>query len=192
MHIDLWRAIKMKKENINIDYVLDSVAKIYSMNLHIAAKYLLIYECFRNKTIDTVRNFFAEVNTTKRSGSRIVSKESNEYLQALKLNSKKSHRLLKTFEWASSLGLMVNLDKANEIIKYRNHIAHEITNTLDDADFFIKTDNLIKIMIEIGSSFQKWWIINFESQRNPDLENIVINDNDVSTDIEMIYDLINR
>lgn len=174
---------------VNID--LNEIANDYRNKLMRGAKYLLLFEWAKNKIVNTVRNFFADISTIRFENNRIISNETEEYkIEVIKpkeatKGKDKRHRLVDTLHWAVSLGFNANLEKLEEIINHRNYIAHELDNILDDNNFIIKTKELSEELIQISAKFERWWLVNFE-----DLTNSITEKDISTTSIGMIATLI--
>ena len=69
-------------------------------------------------------------------------------------------------------------ERIENITDLRNRIAHDIPKFLFDIDFRINSESFTEIK-DLTLKIEKWWIINVDIPCNPDLDNLIIDEESI-------------
>jgi len=136
--------------------------------LIMSSLYLFGFNILKASIIDRIKNFFIS--------------DLNRYNEEV-LNLSKS-RIYASLFWLQKHSVINNedLNLFNEIKEYRNYLAHSMMDFLDGkSNIEIEEVNLkFEDMIKLLNKIEIWWIMEFEIPINPDFDNEILSEKDVS------------
>lgn len=137
--------------------------EILNQNLIIASLYIAVFDNFKNRIINSIKDFY------------ICGFEDGKYLyrgyeeQVLNKIKTKNNRTIKaSLLWLKESEAITNEDedKFEELTNMRNNLAHEMSKMLFDGF----PDNIYELyadMIKLFEKIEKWWVVNVEMEINP-------------------------
>lgn len=155
-------------------------------NLILSSLYITFFESLKDYIIDKVKEFYL---TGFDSEGFICSPEYDEKI-ASKI-TKKSKLLKVSLNWFVDCGA-IEVDRVKEfddLVDYRNFLAHEMSKFMFEGDFDKLVDKLEKLM-DLQVDLDRWWILNIEIPTNPDFDNKNIEEENVISSSEILYKII--
>lgn len=132
--------------------------------------YLISYEILKFLIIEELKSFYCRGYLSKYSNK--INKKSCELYKTEVLGLDKDP-FIASLRWYNNMNVLsesdINLIK--EIREYRNRIAHELINFLLEENSEIPLGH-ISLMRKLIYKIKMWWIMEVESQINPEFENI--------------------
>jgi len=171
--------------NANLDKWIDFLdPENLKGNLMASSLFIATYESFTDYAIDEVKFFY---NTGfDESGYTFNPKYEKDVLSKDKKVINASLLWLKENEAISA----EDIEKFNEIRRYRNKLTHELMNILFEK---VPAD-LPKLFLDLfilRVKIEKWWILNIEIPTEPDSEKYQnITEDDIITSSQMLYRII--
>lgn len=157
----------------------------FKNNLILCSVFIAYFENTLDFIIDTPKNFFSDTFDTEKG----FIPSSDYKIKVLNLDKKPLNASLLWFKELKAISKTEILD-FDTLRKYRNKLAHELTEILLDDGLEIKeyVQNLEKLF-NFRIKLEKWWFFNYEADFM-EIQNIEeLTDNDISTGGEMIYKL---
>jgi len=141
-------------------------------SLMLASIYIATYEILKDSVIGRIRDFFV-------SGFD-GTKEIIDSRYTIEVLNKNKSPLYASLEWLREIEAITDDDIAmfEKVKQRRNDIAHEISQMLSEglpADFSDRFNNMVYLLDKI----ERWWIVNFEIQINPDLMKLEIKKDEI-------------
>jgi hypothetical protein len=141
-------------------------------NLVLSSLYLAAYEILKSAIVDNVRDFFALDYDA--DGKPVLDKQYRDEVSRL-------HRdlLQASCLWLEKAGAITSdeVEQIGRIRRHRNEVAHELPQLLSERDRNLNLDYFLRLR-ELLEKIGIWWIRNFETPINPELDNVEIDDKD--------------
>ncbi|WP_439474807.1 hypothetical protein [Algoriphagus formosus] len=153
-------------------------------NLIFSSLFIASFEAFKDHIVEEVKSFFS---TGFNEDGLIISENYSKSVGNLAKSKVKASLL-----WLKESGAIESqdLDIFNDLLLYRNKLAHELMDLLFEGlpqELPEKFTQLIKLKIKI----EKWWIVNFEIPTNPDFDyKPEIKEEDIITPTQIFNQLI--
>ncbi len=155
-------------------------------NLILSSLYITFFESLKDYIVDKVKEFY------------LTGLEDNEFTYSSQYDEKitskitKKNKLLKvSLNWFVDCGA-IEVDRVKEfddLVDYRNFLAHEMSKFMFEGDFDVLEDKLEKLM-KLQVDLDRWWILNIEIPTNPDFDNKNIEEENVISSSEILYKII--
>ncbi|CDZ51170.1 hypothetical protein [Neorhizobium galegae] len=159
-----------------------------SLNLRIAALFLVVYENLKELITDRVRDFFT--NEWRSIDGELVGIPGKEH--ASLLNGKGVFRACRDFHLEMGAISPDDNQLIDRFIKYRGEVAHELyAILLDDKKAALDLQLLFQAHL-LAKKIDRWWILNFEVPLNEDLVDQSIDEEKVASGRQLFLDQLMR
>ncbi|TCP92093.1 hypothetical protein EDC44_1274 [Cricetibacter osteomyelitidis] len=141
-------------------------AKRLKENLISISLFITTFELFKKRIIDMPKVFFTD--EFDKDKGWLINQE--EYAKDVLVKSKSL--IYASLFWFKELGAIEQRDisKFDEIKRHRNDLVHNLFEFISNTQKELDVEKFLDL-IELFIKIEKWWIINFECEINPELRN---------------------
>lgn len=141
-------------------------------NLIAVALFISAFEMFKRRVIEKPETFFT--NGFDQNGLIINERYKIEVL------SKSKSRLYASLLWFKEMGAIDDIDMQafDTIRKHRNEVVHELMDFLSNPKHNLNP-NIFQSLVTLLAKIERWWLLNFEMEINPDIVPDSVNVEDV-------------
>jgi len=136
------------------------------------ALFISAFEMFKRRVIEKPETFFT--NGFDQNGLIINERYKIEVL------SKSKSRLYASLLWFKEMGAIDDIDMQafDTIRKHRNEVVHELMDFLSNPKHNLNP-NIFQSLVTLLAKIERWWLLNFEMEINPDIVPDSVNVEDV-------------
>ncbi len=159
-----------------------------SLNLRVAALFLVVYENLKELVIDKVQSFFT--NEWRIVEGELKGIPSQKYKELVR--GRGAFQACREFH--VEIGAISPDDNQliERFIAYRGEVAHELYSILfDDNKAALDVDLLFKVHL-LARNIDRWWIINFEFATDEDMVGVDFDEEQVMSGRQLFLDQLVR
>jgi len=151
--------------------------KEIKQNLIDAALFLAYYEILKSVILGRINSFY---NIEIEEGKRIISDSYKKEILDKIIDGKKINEFRASCLWLIENNAISHSDHecVEDITDFRNRIAHDLPKFLFDSDYSINS-KMFNDIKDLTLKIEKWWIINVDIPCNPDLDNLIIDEESI-------------
>ncbi|NTF07516.1 hypothetical protein G6L37_15840 [Agrobacterium rubi] len=159
-----------------------------SLNLRIAALFLVVYENLKELIEAKARDFFT--SDWEVLDGKIVGKPNSKYGEMIK--GKSVFRACIGFHLEIGAISIEDAQLIDRFSKYRNEVAHELyAILLDDSKDALDFEMLFEIN-KIARKIDRWWILNVEMEVDPEFHDEDIDEAEITSGRQLFLDQLIR